>query len=74
METISIHKAKASLSGLVSSVEKRGQRVVLSRYGKPVAEIVPYRARQRTLPHPELSRIRSSGDLTEPSTADWEDA
>ena len=38
--TIGVAEAKAKLSELVDQVE-RGGEVVLSRYGKPVAKIVP---------------------------------
>lgn len=74
METVSIHQAKAKLSGLVESVEKRGGRVVLSRYGKPVAEITPYRKRKRSRRSPELAKITYKGDLTDPTEVEWDDA
>ena len=73
METISIHLAKAKLSGLVEAVEKKGARIVLSRYGKPVAEITPYRARQRSKKHPQLSQMSYRGDLTAPTDGEWSD-
>ena len=73
METVSIHQAKAKLSGLVASVEKKGRRIVLSRYGKPVAEITPYRKRKRSQRSPELSRISYKGDLTDPTEGEWSD-
>lgn len=72
METVSIHKAKAQLSGLVSAVEQQGERVVLCRYGKPVAEIVPFRERKRTLHDPSLAPIWYSGSLTAATVDEWE--
>lgn len=74
MKTMSIHEAKAKLSGLVAEVEANGGRIVLSRYGKPVAEITPYRKRRRTQIRKDLAKIRTSGDLTQPTTEEWEDA
>lgn len=74
METVSVHKAKATLSGLIAAVEERGERVVVCRYGKPVAEIVPYRQRKRSRPDPKLSRIAYTGDLTAPTVEEWEHA
>lgn len=71
MKTVSIHEAKAQLSGLVAAVEKSGERVVLSRYGKPVVELVPCRPRKRSMPHPRLAKIRYSGDLTQPTESEW---
>ncbi len=72
MKTVSIHEAKAKLSGLVETVEKGGGRVVLSRYGKPIAEITPYRKRKRSRRSPELAKITYHGDLTAPTEAEWD--
>ena len=74
METISLHEAKAKLSGLIAEVEKSGRKVVLSRYGKPVAELSPIRKRKRTRTDPKLSTIKIKGDLTEPTIDEWNDA
>lgn len=74
METISIHKAKAKLSGLVEIVEKKGDRIILSRYGKPVAEITPYRKKKRSSKSSLLSTISYKGDLTSPTEAEWDHA
>ena len=73
METISLHEAKARLSGLVSEVEKSGSKIVISRYGKPVAEISPIRKRKRTQTDPKLSKVTVSGDLTAPTSDEWDD-
>lgn len=73
METISLHEAKARLSGLVSEVEKSGAKIVISRYGKPVAEISPIRKRKRTQIDSKLSKVKVSGDLTAPTSDEWDD-
>ncbi|MFP4352636.1 MAG: type II toxin-antitoxin system Phd/YefM family antitoxin [Puniceicoccaceae bacterium] len=74
MNSVSIHEAKAKLSGLVSSVERNGGEVVLCRYGKPVARLVPCRPGKRSRVHRRLSKIRYSGDLTSPTVEEWSDA
>ena len=43
-ESINIHEAKTHLSRLVVRVEA-GEEVVISRAGRPVARLVPYRSR-----------------------------
>jgi prevent-host-death family protein len=43
METINIHAAKTNLSKLIERVE-HGEQIVISRNGKPVAQVVPYPA------------------------------
>ena len=74
MSGINIHEAKSKLSGLVAAVEKEGREILLCRYDKPVARIVPYRVRKRTRCHPRLSKITYTGDLTDPTVDEWSDA
>jgi prevent-host-death family protein len=73
MKTVSIHEAKANLSRLVADVEKCGERVLLSRYGRPVVELVPAQPSKRTTPHAHLRKIRYRGDLTDDTCSEWED-
>ena len=40
MTTVNVHTAKTNLSALLHSVEERHERIVISRYGKAVAELV----------------------------------
>ena len=47
METIAASKFKVSCLSVFDRVHKTGQPVVITRYGKPVAEIVPPRIPKR---------------------------
>ena len=69
-----IHEAKAKLSALIAEVERLGEPVTICRYGRPVAELTPVRKGSRTIVDPQLSKVVITGDLTEPSAAEWEDA
>lgn len=40
--TVNVHEAKSSLSKLLQQVEA-GERVVIARAGRPVADLVPHR-------------------------------
>ena len=73
METVSLHEAKSRLSGLVAEVERSGAKIVISRYGKPVAEIAPIQKRRRTQPDPKLSKVEVHDDMTAPTSGEWED-
>jgi prevent-host-death family protein len=42
--TVNIHEAKTHLSRLIERVET-GEEVVIARAGRPVARLVPFRAR-----------------------------
>jgi prevent-host-death family protein len=45
-ETVNIHDAKTQLSRLLQRVEA-GERVVIARAGKPIADLVPHRPDHR---------------------------
>ena len=45
MKHVNIHEAKTHLSRLVERVEA-GEEITLARAGRPVARLVPYRARR----------------------------
>jgi prevent-host-death family protein len=45
---INIHAAKTGLSRLLARVEK-GERIVIARNGKPVAQLIPMPKRRRLL-------------------------
>lgn len=44
--TVNIHEAKTHLSRLVERVEA-GDQVVIARAGRPVARLIPFRARTK---------------------------
>lgn len=67
MTTVSIHAAKAHLSSLVGTVSEGKERVIISRYGKAVAELIPYRPGRRTIVDPVLSKTKILADPTEPT-------
>lgn len=73
MKSVSVHEAKARFSELIGAVEKRGESVIVSRYGHPVVELRPLRSARRTTKHPLLSRVVMRGDLTAPTEAEWTD-
>lgn len=49
-ESVNIYQAKTEFSRLVSRVE-RGERIVISRSGRPVARLVPFTP-ERSTRHP----------------------
>jgi len=65
MTEIGLREAKAHLSELIDRVE-RGQTLTLTRYGKPVARIVPVLERR---PGMLKGRIGMAADFDE--TPDW---
>lgn len=70
MKTLNVHEAKTRLSSILAAVEKKGEKYVICRSGKPIAELVPLVNKSRLNPHPVLSRIRIKYDATEPLSAE----
>jgi len=77
MQTVhSVYETKAHLSELIARVEREGKGFVISRHGKPVADVVPHRRPRKTLaPDPALKGAVFQGDPTAPlADADWPEA
>ena len=70
MKIVNIHEAKTQLSALLAEVEKTGEKVLICRNGKPVADLVPHKEPNRLEPHPLMSQIRLNYDPTEPLAED----
>ena len=70
MKIVNIHEAKTKLSALLAEVEATGEKVLICRHGKPVADLVPHRQRSRLAPHPVMSNIRINYDPIEPLAED----
>ena len=79
MTIVNINVAKTKLCSLVNDVEKNRERVLICRYGRPVAELVPLPRGKRTKIHPDLAAkiladptlptIDSRGTIAIPPTA-----
>jgi antitoxin (DNA-binding transcriptional repressor) of toxin-antitoxin stability system len=47
MVTVNTHEAKTRLSALLALVEQKGEKVMICRNGRPVAELSKARAKKR---------------------------
>ncbi len=65
MKMVNIHEAKTQFSALLAEVEATGERVLICRSGKPIADLVSHRKPSRLEPHPEMSKLRINYDPTE---------
>lgn len=73
MQTIKASEFKARCLKLMDEVQKSGEEIIVTKNGKPVSKLVPYRVRARTLLGLHRDRI-SSGDEDILSTGDGWDA
>lgn len=70
MLVVNIHEAKTNLSSLLSKIEKTGEEVLICRYGKPIADLVPHKRKNRLKPHSVMGKIQINYDPTEPLSED----
>jgi prevent-host-death family protein len=59
---------KAECLALLDRVEQTGEPVVVTKRGRPVAEVVPIRARKRTL----KGSVTFHGDVVGPILETWD--
>ena len=76
METMGISKFKAKCLSVLQRVKRTGKPVLVTRFGKPIAEVVPpsARAAASTWIGSFQSRGRIVGDVVAPAAEekDWE--
>jgi prevent-host-death family protein len=76
MEEIAISKFKATCLAVLEKVRKTGKPVLVTRFGEPVAQVVPPSAKEQ--PKRELGALRGTaritGDIVSPASDedDWE--
>lgn len=73
MKTLNIHETKTKLSSILSEIENKGEKYIICRNGKPIADIVPHKKKSRLKPDSFLSQVKINCDLTKPLTEDdWD--
>ncbi|MFN8603990.1 MAG: type II toxin-antitoxin system Phd/YefM family antitoxin [Candidatus Binatia bacterium] len=76
MRTIKASEFKARCLAILDEVERTGEPVVISKRGRPVAEVIrPRRSRRDRFPQDELRGTgRTLGDIISPAvpTDEWE--
>jgi len=70
MKILNVHEAKTRLSSVLAEISEKGEKFLICRNGKPVADLVPHVKKSGLTPHPVMRRIRIKYDVTEPLTAD----
>jgi prevent-host-death family protein len=71
MKTVSIHEAKSHLSSLIAAVERSGEKIIIQRHGRAVAEINPISHKSRLIIDPTLKKVQILCDLTQPTVEEW---
>jgi prevent-host-death family protein len=70
--TMKASECKAKFLGVLDEVASTHQRVIVTKNGKPVAEIVPYIQKPRSIRGALKGSVTILGDLDEPLDVEWE--
>ena len=69
--TITASEFKARCLKLMDEVTETGDEVVITKRGKPVAKLSPYRKKPKSLFGIDRGRYEITGDIDEPIDVDW---
>ena len=72
VHSIKASEFKAKCLKLMDEVALSGEEVVITKSGRPVARLVPYRSKPATLFGSQRGRLALSDDLIEPTGERWE--
>ena len=70
--TIKASEFKAKCLKLMDEVAESGEEIVITKHGRPVSRLVPFRERPASLFGIDRDLIVIHGDITEPIDVEWE--
>ena len=71
MDKLTVSKFKATCLAVVEGVATTKKRVIITKRGKPIAELIPYEAETEAVPLKDT--VAFIGDIISPvATEDWE--
>ncbi len=70
--TIKATEFKAKCLKLLDEVAESGEEIVITKNGKPVARLLPYREKPKTLFGIDRGRMKILGDIISPIDVEWE--
>jgi prevent-host-death family protein len=71
-KTMKASECKAKFLGVLDEVATTHERVIVTKNGKPVAEIVPYLEKPKSIIGALKGSVTIMGKLDEPGDAGWE--
>lgn len=72
MQTISASEFKAKCLRLMDEVNRTGEAILITKNGKPVSILKPYKSVPKTLFGLHKDKLRSKDDLVEPLDISWD--
>jgi len=71
-KTMKASECKAKFLGVLDDVATKHERVIVTKNGKPVAEIIPFVEKPKSIVGALKGQITILGDLDEPLDVEWE--
>ena len=71
-KTMKASECKAKFLGVLDEVATTHERVIVTKNGKPVAEIVPFVEKPKSIRGALKGSVTILGDLDEPLDVEWE--
>ena len=72
MKTIKASEFKATCLQLMDEVAKTGEAIVITKNGKPVSQLVPYRTKPKTFYGALKGSIEILDDIVAPIDSEWD--
>lgn len=72
MKTLGAGEFKAKCLKVMDQVAATGEEVVITKHGRPVSRLVPFRKPAKTLIGLHKGKARILGDIMEPIKVKWE--
>jgi len=72
METITASEFKAKCLHLMDEVNRTGKEIIITKNGKPISVLKPYRVLPETLFGLHKGKVQSKDDLINPIDITWE--
>ncbi len=72
VRTIKASEFKAKCLKLMDEVAASGKEIIVTKNGRPVSRLVPYREKPKSLFGIDRGRIELLGDIIEPLNVEWE--
>ena len=69
--TVKASEFKAKCLELIDEVVDSGEEIVITKKGRPVSRLTPYRGKSLTTFGRDRNNVRILGDIVEPMPAEW---
>lgn len=66
IRTIGVSEFRDQFSRLIARVAEHGDEIIVSKRGKPLARLIPYRIRPKSLLGIDKGSMRILGDIVDP--------